>query len=489
MPAGGNPVSVPTPLFRQEVIEFQRFQRDWGGIVLLQPASTRAMTWSLTTAIMVIITFLSVAQYARKETVVGYLTHSTGRAKIFAPQQGTIRAVHIQEGQTVVTGQPLLTIDTGQINAEGQDVNASITATLTRQRTSLIRQMAAEEQRGASEKERLTTLIQSLEGEVGNFSAMLKLQNERLQISRGFAESAAKLATKGYVSDVESRRRQQDVLEQDQALKSLAQQYAARQSQLSEAKYALEQLPTATSLKVQDLQTELTASEQRLAEVESRRAYTIRAPSSGRVSSLQATVGQAADPRHLQLEIIPSGSVLEAEVFIPTRAIGFVQVGQEVRLLYDAFPYQKFGTFRGRITSLSQTVLTKSDISAPISLNEPAYKATVALARTSVETDGKVVPLQPDMLLTANILLERRTVLSWLFDPIVSASRVFDLDAVKQSIAGSINLLRQSAAGCVGYVFDAVAKTQAWLARAHAQPEGPKPGGAKEISKSGARIT
>src|SRR4051812_22281466 len=148
MQAGGNSVSVPTPLFRQEVIEFQRLQRDWGGIVLLQPASTRAMTWSLTTAIMVILTFLSDAQYARKETVVGYLTHSTGRAKIFAPQQGTIRAVHIVEGESVKTGQPLLTIDTAQISAEGQDVNAAITATLMRQKNSLMKQMAAEEQRG-----------------------------------------------------------------------------------------------------------------------------------------------------------------------------------------------------------------------------------------------------------------------------------------------------------------------------------------------------
>src|SRR6266498_3788659 len=53
---------------------------------------------------------------------------------------------------------------------------------------------------------------------------------------------------------------------------------------------------------------------------------------------LQATVGQFADPRHLQLEIVPRDSVLWAELFVATRAIGFVRPGQTVRSMYEAFP-------------------------------------------------------------------------------------------------------------------------------------------------------
>ena len=85
------------------------------------------------------------------------------------------------------------------------------------------------------------------------------------------------------------------------------------------------------------------------AEVNGKRAYIIRAPIAGRVSSLQASVGQPADPQRLLLQIIPAQSPLQAELFIPARAIGFVEVGQPVRILYDAFPYQHFGTYRGRI--------------------------------------------------------------------------------------------------------------------------------------------
>ena len=112
-----------------------------------------------------------------------------------------------------------------------------------------------------------------------------------------------------------------------------------------------------------------------------RNAYIVRAPIGGRISLLQASVGQVADPRRLQMQIVPSDSPLQAELFIPARAIGFVEVGQDVRLLFDAFPYQRFGTYHGRITKVSQTVLLASDVASPIELKEPAYTATVALDR------------------------------------------------------------------------------------------------------------
>jgi len=205
------------------------------------------------------------------------------------------------------------------------------------------------------------------------------------------------------------------------SLNALHQQTTARRSQLTEARFALAQLPTVMAERVQLLRNELSAAEQRIAEVHGRRAYIIRAPIAGRVSSLQASVGQAADPRRLQLQIVPNDSALQAELFVPARAIGFVEVGQTVRILYDAFPYQHFGTYRGRIVSVSQTILTGTDIAAPVALQEPAYRALVALERPDIDAYGKRVPLQPDMLLKADVILERRTLVDWVLNPLRSA--------------------------------------------------------------------
>lgn len=135
---------------------------------------------------------------------------------------------------------------------------------------------------------------------------------------------------------------------------------------------------------------------------------------------MQAKVGQFADPRRLQMEIIPNDSVLEAELFVPARAIGFVEPGQKVRILYEAFPYQQFGTYGGRVVKVSQTILTGNDASGPLALKEPAYRVTAALDRPDIDAYGKRVPLQADMLLRADIILAKRSLVSWFLDPLLS---------------------------------------------------------------------
>jgi len=407
-------------LFRQEAVDFQRHNGEWGQVGLLQPLSIKVMTWFITVAITLIMSFLFLGQYSRKETVVGYLTPTSGTSKVFVPQLGTIRTIHVKEGQQVREGETLLTIDTNQIAANGVDVNVTMLDTLRSQKDLLTGQIAAEEQRTKSERERLTTMINGVEIEISQLEAQLKIQGERIRVEENFVASAAALKKEGYMADADFKRRQVAFLEQKQNLNSLNQQLAARQNQLTESRYSLQQLPTVMAGKIQSLRSELATTEQRIAEISGRRAYVIRAPSAGRVSTLQATVGQFADPRRLQMEIVPNESVLQAELFVPTRAIGFVQPGQQVRILYEAFPYQQFGTYSGRVLKVSQTILTKSDTLGPIELKEPAYRITAALDRPDIDAYGKKIPLQADMLVRADIILEKRSLISWLLDPLLS---------------------------------------------------------------------
>jgi membrane fusion protein len=249
----------------------------------------------------------------------------------------------------------------------------------------------------------------------------MTIQTDRIRLYENLVAPAAQLAAKGYMADLELKRREESVLQQKQSLNALTQQLAARQNQHTETRYALEQLPTVIAEKVQILRNELSTTEQRITEINGRRAYVIRASAAGRVSALQATIGQNADPRHLQLEIIPSDSVLQAELFVPTRAIGFVQAGQPVRILYEAFPYQNFGTYSGQTVKVSQTILTSTDVSIPVPLKEPAYRVIASLDRPDIDAYGKKIPLQPGMLLKADIILEKRSLMNWLLDPLLSA--------------------------------------------------------------------
>jgi membrane fusion protein len=109
---------------------------------------------------------------------------------------------------------------------------------------------------------------------------------------------------------------------------------------------------------------------------------------------------------------------MEAEIFVPSRAIGFLAPGQEVRLRYDAFPYQRFGVGTGRIKSISSTVLRPDQIVATIRVEEPVYRVVVALDQDAIVAYGKRYRIRPGLALGADIVLDRRTFAEWLLDPI-----------------------------------------------------------------------
>src|SRR3981189_173646 len=408
-------------LFRQEAIDFLHQRHSWGEVVSLQPISSTILSWSLASLVAFILCFLSIAQYARKETVTGYLTPNFGAPRIFVPQQGFIKELHVKEGQKVAEGDPLLTVVTSQISANGDDVNATMPAVLAQQRDGVERQIAAEERRTASEHDRLASTIKGIEGETAQLEDQRNIQNERLMLSESFVSTGAALAAKGVLPAIELKRREQAALEQKQNVASIDQQITARRSQLTDTQHTLEQLPTVAAERIRVLRNDRSWVEQRVAEVNGRRAYVIKAPTSGRVSMLQATVGQIADPRHMQLEIIPLDATLQAELFFPTRAFGFVRPRQQVRILYDAFPYQKFGTYRGSVTKISHTILTGNETTGPIALKEPAYRVTVGLERPDIDAYGLKIPLQPSLLLKADVILEQRSLMRWLLDPVFGA--------------------------------------------------------------------
>jgi membrane fusion protein len=413
-------VSQQRSLFRSEALAFQRLQQS-GGVVLMRPIPAKLLFWSLAAAFAVIVVFLALAQYARKETVTGYLSPTAGVARIFAPRAGTIAVVHVREGQEVDEGAPLLTVKIDQTTADGQNVDAALLETLARRKAAIAEQIAMQEARAVSERKRLEVQIAGAKDQIAHLEGQIALQRERVELTGATVALVEGLRAKGYLSEVDYKRRQEHHLESKQTLGTLAQQLATRRAELAQAAASLEQLPTTIAEKTLALRGELAEAEQRAAEIEGRRAYVVRAPVAGRVSTLQAAPGRIADTRQPLLSILPRNGVLEAELFVPSQAIGFVRAGQEVRIRFDAFPYQRFGTYGGRVVRVARTMLTGSDMSAPVALKQPAYKVTVVLDRQDVTVNGERIPLQADMLLKADILLDRRPLLAWLLDPFLSA--------------------------------------------------------------------
>jgi membrane fusion protein len=186
-------------------------------------------------------------------------------------------------------------------------------------------------------------------------------------------------------------------------------------------------LPALSAERVRPLREALSNARQRLIEQDARRAITVRAPVRGRVAAVLSFAGSAVDSGTLLASVVAESSEMRARLFVPTRAIGNVREGLKVAIRYDAFPYQKYGTFVGRIASMSQVVILPGDIDrvVPVKLAEPAYELNVTLDRQSVAIrEGLQFRLRPHMLLTAHIETERRPILAWIAESVLGIPQI-----------------------------------------------------------------
>ena len=120
------------------------------------------------------------------------------------------------------------------------------------------------------------------------------------------------------------------------------------------------------------------------------------------------------------LTILPADAQFKAELFIPTRAIGFIKPGQAVLLRYSAFPYQRFGLYKGTIDKVTEVILSPDELHVPVKLEEPVYRVSVTPEKQAISAYGRQFNLQAGMLLEASIILEGRSLGEWLLAPIYS---------------------------------------------------------------------
>lgn len=147
----------------------------------------------------------------------------------------------------------------------------------------------------------------------------------------------------------------------------------------------------------------------------------LTAPVSGQVVAMGARVGEAALPAVALVTIAPEGSPLEARLLVPTRSAGMLAPGQDVRLMVDAFPFQRFGAVEGTITEVARAVVRPGEIAAPIEFKEAAYTVRVTIPSATIDAYGATRALESGMTLTADMITDRRTFLTWLLDPLLAA--------------------------------------------------------------------
>jgi membrane fusion protein len=409
----------PPSLFRKEVLE-RRADRIHGDISLAVPVSWHVIGYTLLAALIGALLFVAFAPYARVETVGGSIALDTGMAPIVSHRHGTVTAVRVRDGDRVKAGAPLAEIRSEDATAAGRSPTDLMLEAVERQAAGLSSQAAASREAARAEASRLTAQLGGLRRELASIDQQVSVQRQMLASAATELETVQDIAKRGFISRRDVVQREESVLSRRQQLAQVEQTRAAKQSAIAEAERGIAEARARQGIQTAGITISEAELTQRRVDAQSGRGFLLTAPVDGIVTGVSANPGQSVGDDQALMTLIPTGSAPVAELEIPSRAIGFVEVGQKVKLAVDAFPYQTFGTVDARIVSISGATVNAKD---PSGATVAVYRATARIDRPWVTAFGKRHQLLPGMSLSARIVTERQSLLHWLFEPLFAVGR------------------------------------------------------------------
>jgi len=390
----------------------------------------------------------------------------SGRVKIVQPfETGVVRAIRVQDGQTVKAGDALIELDptvnaaerdhlrddvlAEQINiarlraalAGGDDPDADFhppagadPALVRTQRQILVHQVAEHRakiaalarQQAQKEAEQATTAAT-----IHKLETTIPVIQQRVDIRKTLMEK-----------ELGSKLTYYEIL---QLLLDQQQELAVQTSRLREAEAGADAIRETRRQAVAEYQRalsdDLAKSEQKagglaqdLIKAEQKtRLQLLTAPVDGVVQQLAIhTVGGVVTPAQSLLIVVPSDSRLEIEAMVSNRDIGFVRAGQQAEIKIDTFNFTRYGLLHGEVLSVSPDAVIRdraqdrSDrpLGAQNETSEPKgqelnYSARISLDRTQMQIEGKSVSLAPGMAVTVEIKTGARTILDYLLSPLL----------------------------------------------------------------------
>lgn len=407
-----------TSFFRPEALAAQ--QQPWlGGVRLIRPLSLSVMTAGAALAVLALVTFVTLATYTRKATASGTLVPDRGLIRLVPVDSGTVLERRVSEGQTVAAGEVLFVLALER-PVRGTDAQAQVLTSLDARRRSL--QDAARQQQalGAAQQQALTRRLQALATELGQADLEAALQRDRLALARQSLQRLQSLESAQFIAAAQVQSKNEDVLALQAAAQTLARERAALERERAELEGQLRALPLQAESTAGGIERDLAVLAREVAEVDADRRLVVRAPQAGTVSAVLAEPGQSVSPASALASLMPQGSSLQAHLYAPSRAVGFVRPGQTVQLRFDTYAYQKYGHRPGRVLQVSRTPLAASELATlslpAAALAEPLFRITVAL---EPHRGTEPLELAPGMRLQADVLLERRRLVEWLFEPLI----------------------------------------------------------------------
>ncbi|WP_353172927.1 HlyD family secretion protein [Acinetobacter rudis] len=412
-------------LFRKEALDSKQYK--WtGNIILTRPFSFTLLTLFALCIALIIIAFTIWGSYTKRSTVRGQLIPQTGLIQVYTIQSGTILTNNVYEGKTVKKGETLFNISTENYGEQGSIAAALVLQTKVKEQ-SIRNEITRMHYIHQDQKKTILNQISSLNETLAKVKNLMINQQERIHLAQKNQQRYSNILNENAISREEFESKKIEHLAQLSQYESLQREKILLEKQLAEQKINLSGLGDKQNNEIEQLERLLSKNTQELIEMQSREHIAIQASSSGVISTINAEVGQFVDSSKPLLTILPENVPLIAQLYVPSRAIGFIKEGDQVLLRYQAYPYQKFGNAKARVLSVAKTALASQNLQTIGVIspqeqfnNEPVYLVRVKPEKQIMKAYGKDMPLQVGMTLEGDIMHEKRKLYEWVLEPLFS---------------------------------------------------------------------
>jgi membrane fusion protein len=326
-------------------------------------------------------------------------------------RDGVVAEVRAIEGGTVADRSTLFVIRSPGVGDRSAELGA-LRARLDGNTASMLNaQRQYESERMGDESEALR-----LSGRIGYLTGLLPLKKEQLSLARTLAASYERGKSGGTVSDGEYNRVALDA-------HRLAEEVTTTEREVVETRAALEKLQHATATRAarfaeiqRTLRTARDEAAIRAAALENDvgrgdgSALSVLAPCTGTVVRLRVNAaGAVVQAGEMLGEIACGGQRLRAEMTVPQSGMALLKAGQGVKLRYDAFPFQRYGARAGVVSWLGP-MSARGDTAS--------FRAFIDVDTNAVRVRGQPRPFVVGMGGRADVVVGRRSLLSYAFEPI-----------------------------------------------------------------------
>lgn len=407
-------------MFRKEVFEERKIGY-LGDVHISSPVSYIFLGIICLLITGLIILFLFLGDYTHRETVTGVIIPSNGVVNITSGKSsGVITEIYVRQGESVKSGSKLFkVINDSSIDGTGS-VQDIVNGNIKKQIKEMSKEIDDNKKLLNKELKSVNTTLSLLYKKKEETIDQIKTVSNKVEEDKKFISLISGVYKKKYISELDMRQQKIQYSNDVQNLKSLNIQLIETIKQIKDNEYKITSLPLEYSIKNGQISNRINEMNSTISQNSSDRENIITSKTDGVVSSILFYRGQNISSGETIISLLPNDSFFIAELFVPSNAMGFIKEGNKVVLRYQAYPYQKFGQQYGKIYQISRNILTPRELTSVTGsqIQRPFYRVLVKLEYQYVPVYDKKETLMSGMLINADILTDKRTLIEWVLEPL-----------------------------------------------------------------------